>query len=52
LARNNGTKLMTISLETSIRKLAMLTAHTLRGRLLSDGRGGVLDSSPDRTASS
>ncbi len=33
----------------AIRKLAMLTAHTLRGRLRSSG---VLDYSPDRTASS
>ncbi len=32
-ARNSGRMFITISLETSMKKLVALTAHTLRGRL-------------------
>jgi hypothetical protein len=37
LARNNGSRLITISLDTSIKKLVTLTAHTLRGNWRTEG---------------
>ena len=35
-ARNNGRMFSTISLDTSMKKLVALTAHTLRGKLRTD----------------
>jgi hypothetical protein len=38
LARKRGSRLLIISLETSVKKLATLAAHTFRGSLRTDDR--------------